>query len=201
MSWLDLDATQNRRAETSPVSLWQRVDIRPVDEIPRAVSRYLEELRRVYVNGDAQYARFALTGNADFNWFATRNRWQELDFFTQLLTHPVVRTALPGVTRGMKRTHLAHFEWASSLTLDGELARLLVAGGAYQAFAGPPREAKQLGGQLCEALFDDRYLEVEVYRNYSPWSAWFQDVAWDSTHLLIDRRLQEVSLICATDTD
>jgi hypothetical protein len=36
----------------------------------------------------------------------------------------------------------------NTLSLDGELGSVLVAGGAYDRFEGPAREAKNLGAQI-----------------------------------------------------
>jgi hypothetical protein len=76
-----------------------------------------------------------------------------------------------------------------------------VTGGAYERFEGATREAKNLGARFCDALFGDRFIEVEVFRSFAAWSPWFYDVAWDRTWIIIDKRQQLVSLMCRTDTD
>jgi hypothetical protein len=88
-------------------------------------------LRKVNVNGGAFFASFAATGSRDFDWFATRNRWEEMDFFRALLAHPIVCAALPQVTKEARWDALTGFEHLSALSLDGELASVLVARGAY----------------------------------------------------------------------
>ena len=169
--------------------------------VPPAVEEYLAELRRVNVNGDAVYARFEVTGSRDFDWFATRNRWDEISFFSRLLSSPSVAKCLPEVTKDATFDESVTFEWGSSLTLDGELARALVIGGAYKKFEGTPRAAKQLAARACDAIFGDRFLDIEVFKSWKPWSRWFHDVAWDSTYIIIDRRGQTVSVLASTDTD
>ena len=105
------------------------------------VVEILSALRRVYVNGGAVYARFAVSGSRDFEWFATRNRWDEIAFCARLLTHPDVRRKVPDLTRDAKFDEEVAFEWGSPLTLDGEFARALVFGGAYK-FDGTAKMAK-----------------------------------------------------------
>lgn len=114
---------------------------------------------------------------------------------------PSVRGILPELTRDAKFEENIAFDWGSSLILDGELARALVIGGAYRRFEGTPRAAKDLGARVCEALFGDRYLDVEVFRCWKAWSPWFHDIAWDSTCFVVDRRFQAVSILVSTDTD
>jgi hypothetical protein len=201
MSWLEVEPHQRWSGEVSVDALWCSIDVQPIEGTPPAVARYLAELRQVYVNGGAEFARFTLRGNPEFDWFASQGRWREISFFERLLVHPAVRQALPEVTASAKPGKAVEFEQGFPLTLDGVLAGFIVSGGAYRKFAGPPREAKQLGMEVCNALFGDRYLEVELFQCWEPWSSWFCDVAWDSTLILIDRRYQSVSLLCATDTD
>lgn len=201
MSWLDVNWEHERPSNASVEWLWRSVEVSNVAEVVPAVEEYLAELRRVNTNGGAYCARFHVNGNEDFNWFATRNRWDEIGFFSRFLLHPAFASALPQVAVEGKADELAEFGWGSSLTLDGELARALVLGGAYEKFKGTPREAKALGARVAESLFGDRFLDVEVFRCWKPWSRWFFDVAWDSTMLLIDRRLQLVTVLVSTDTD
>ncbi|MDX1487797.1 MAG: hypothetical protein R3268_06325 [Acidiferrobacterales bacterium] len=201
MSWHEVDWTQERPSNAAAEWLWRAVEVRPIDEVPPPVQEYIAELRRINVNGGAAYARFYVEGNRDYDWFATRNRWDEISFFSRFLAHPVVSNVLPDVTKGASFDDSIAFEWGSSLVLDGELARALVNGGAYKKFEGTPRDAKRLGMRVCDALFGDRFLDVEIYRCWKAWSPWFYDVAWDSTCVLIDRRLQAVSLFVSTDTD
>jgi hypothetical protein len=201
VSWLEVDWNQERPSDAASEWLWRSVEIRPLPDVPPLVDEYLAELRRVNVNGGAVYARFEVTGSRDFDWFATRNRWDDISFFSRLLSSSSVSSSLPAVTKEAAFDESVTFEWGSSLTLDGELARALVIGGAYKKFEGPPRAAKELAARACEAMFGDRFLDIEVFKCWKPWSSWFHDVAWDSTYIIIDRRSQVVSIFASTDTD
>jgi hypothetical protein len=201
LSWLEVNWEQERPGDAAQEWLWRALEVKHIDQIPPPVHEYLQALRGVNVNGGALYARFQVEGNEDFNWFATRNRWDEIAFFSRFFLHPVVTSTLPDVTKGASFDESVAFEWGSSLTLDGELARSLVIGGAYKRFEGAAREAKALGIRAADALFGDRYLDIETFRCWNAWSPWFHDVAWDSTLVLIDRRLQAISVLVSTDTD
>lgn len=201
MGWLEMCGDPSRHFGFSIDELWRSVDVQPVPGVPAPVEWYLNELRELYVNGGAEFARFTLHGNPDFEWLASAGRWSEMAFFTRLFRHPGVRAVLPEVTALKKVRDSAEFKWASTLTLDGVLAQYLVGGGAYRMFPGHAREAKQLGMEVSNALIGDRYEEVLLFTCWDPWSPWFQDIAWDSTTLLIDRRHRMITVLCATDTD
>lgn len=201
MSWINVNWEQNKPSNNLIERLWGAVAITIETENLPAVDEYLAELRRINTNGGAFVARFHINGNDDFDWFATRNRWSEIEFFPRLLSHPAFASALPEVATNVNTAELAEFEWSSSLTLDGELARTLVVGGAYEKFEGTPREAKALGERVAQSLFGDRFDDVLVFRSSEPWSSWFFDVAWDGTTVLIDKRLQIVTVLVSTDTD
>jgi hypothetical protein len=86
--------------------------------------------------------------------------------------------------------------------LESDLANLLYHGGAYcRNMSQQPRLAKNLAADFCDALFGDRFGEVDIFRCNFPWNDWFYDVAWDYTYFGIDRRLMRVWLLCTTDTD
>jgi hypothetical protein len=201
MSWIDVNWKQDKPINKSIERLWDAINITVLPETSPPIEEFLVELRRINANGGAFIARFHVNGNEDFNWFATRNRWDEIEFFRRLLSHPVFASALPEVAANVDTAELAEFEWSSSLTLDGELARTLVVGGAYEKFEGTPREAKALGERVAESLFGDRFNDVLVFRYWKPWSSWFFDGPWDGTTVLIDKRLQIVTVLVSTDTD
>lgn len=201
LSWIEVNWKQDRPGNKAIERAWSSVKIAAVPSTFPAVDKYLAELRRINSNGGAFIARFHINSNDDFNWFATRNRWDEIGFFSRLLSHPEFANALPEVAANVTASELADFEWSSSLTLDGELARLLVAGGAYEKFEGTQKEAKLLGACVADSLFSDRFIDVLVFRCWKPWSSWFCDVAWDCTTILIDKRLQVVTVLVSTDSD
>jgi hypothetical protein len=201
LSWLEVDRDQERPGEAAVEQLWRSIAVRPIDESLPAVEEYLAELRRMYACGGAFLARFRVDGGRDLEWFASRNRLGEISFFSRLLMHPVVTGKLPEPTRDATFNESFTVEWSSSLTLDGELARAILMGGAYHDFEGPPRDAKRLGARVCDALFGDRFLDVEVYRSGSQWSPWFKMAVFDTTYFIVDRREQVVSILIATDED
>jgi hypothetical protein len=91
---------------------------------------------------------------------------------------------------------------SGTLTLDGELAAVLVqGGGAYERFEGEAEEAKHLCAAFTDLLVAGRHKDFKIYRSFTAWSPWFCDIAWDTTWACIDTRTNEITLICVTDTD
>ncbi|HXU05586.1 MAG TPA: hypothetical protein VN903_31725 [Polyangia bacterium] len=201
MSWLEVDQDQERPGEAAVEQLWRSIEVRPIDESLPAVEELLAELRRMYACGGAFLARFKVEGGRDLDWFASRNRLGEISFFSRFLMHPSVTHALPEPTRDATFNESFAVESRSSFTLDGELARAIVMGGAYLDFEGRPGDAKRLASRVCDALFGDRFLDVDVYRSGSAWSPWFLMPVFDTTYFIVDKREQVVSILIATDED
>jgi hypothetical protein len=193
-----------------------------------ALDRLLSEYRTVYVNGGALLGCFAVSTDVG-EWFAhgelahyrrplvqmgggvPAQHQRRLDEF---LTSDAVALAFPDLwvsnttapiePRGPIGQRISvdpEFQWTYPLTVDGELARLLLEGGAYVSFEGSPGEAKRLALTACDAMFEDRYGEVWVYKSFQPWSPWFQGIAWDYTYMFVDTGADRVWLLCLTDTD
>lgn len=200
MSWLDPVSYQPPPSDASIERIWSSVEIRPIESIPTALSEYVAELQRV-MDGTAIHARFEVEGSSEFNWFASRNRWDEISLFPQFFLHPTVQRVIPDVVGDASFSDSISVEWLSSLTLDGELARIIVAGGAYSKFEGTPREAKDFGSRVCDALFGDRFLDILVARCGECWSPWFYGSGIDYSCILIDKRLCTLSLLACTNTD
>jgi len=200
MSWLDIDWKQSLPTNLDIERLWRTATIRPIQNVPAPLCDYLAELRRV-MGRAVVYANFEVCGNGEFSWFASRNRWEEIDFGRQFLLHPAVQRLLPEVVDGANFSSSIKIEWLSSFVLDGELARIIVEGGAYEKFEGTPREAKEFGIRVCDALFGDRFLEVLVFRCDTTWSPWFYGRGIDYSCITIDKRLCTVSFLACTNTD
>ena len=200
MDFLAPVSEQERPSFAHIEQMWRQLVILHLPTEAPALDEYLDEARRTHDNGGAQFGSFALPAHPVLHWFASRNRLEEVNFFEHLVRSPAFAHALPMLQPPVGRI-IAKWEWGSSLTLDGELARLLVQGGAYHAFAGTAAQAKALGGRVCDALFGERYTDVEIFRTWEAWCPWFKGIAWDGTWLGIDKRESRVWLLSVTDTD
>ncbi|HEX6683263.1 MAG TPA: hypothetical protein VF062_10725 [Candidatus Limnocylindrales bacterium] len=196
-----IDWEAGRPDEDAILESWGRVSYEPIPAGGPATERFLAHVHDVYRRGGAILARFRVTGgDATLHWFAARNLLCEYDFFKHFLGSEPVERALPQLRIPQILRFLPFRDNASGLlTLDGELAALLVEGGAYKRFEGPAAEAKRLGVACVTELTQDRYEDFLVYTSQTNWAPWFRGGIWDATWLLVDRRDSEVTLLCVTD--
>jgi hypothetical protein len=183
------------------------------EELPPVIASYLENLQLCY--GDLVFARFDVASDDELEqlWSlpgprpcltaqGRANQGRGFDGIVQaIVQHPLVKPELIELVGGLDFRDEPSFTLKSSLTLDGELALALVEGGAYEKWRGPTRTAKQLGAEVCEALFGDRFGDVVSLQSGRAWSAWFRGVAWDHSWLIVDRGIRRLTLLCVTDED
>jgi hypothetical protein len=201
MPMLEPNWRQERPSSTDVQKMWKELQITQEPFPHPAIDNVLRHLRATHTNGGAEFAQFKVSEHPTLHWFGARNRLDEIDFFDRFLSSSPVSSALPALKIDASGVSGAGFEWGDTLTLDGEIAQVLVQGGAYEKYAGTAREAKEIAGRFCVAVFGERFTEVQVYKSYKPWSDWFYDVAWDATWLGFDKRHVKVWLLCVTDTD
>lgn len=165
---------------------------------------FLRALQPTRINGGTHVRRFKWTANPD-DWFTGGTSLQAYENFRTLLESRAARRAMPEVLVPSPFPTGSPPDFSGvaggALGLDGDLATLLVLGGAYERFRGAQREAKQLARHAVEDLVQERYEDFSLYYTDEPWAPWFFDVAWDQTWILVDRRNAEVTIICTTDTD
>jgi hypothetical protein len=203
ISWLDIDWKAAKPDGFLIKQSHRRAgyERRPLAE--PAVDAVVAELDRSHVNGGALAAKFGVVEeDAALRWYATRDRFAEWDFFRHFLGSPAIRSALPELAVP-DRLGAVTFDrcWAGTLALDGELAAMMVGGGAYERFRGTHTEAKRLGTAFVDALVGERHGEFRVYRSRAAWAGWFYGIGADSTTMLIDLSRAELTLLCVTDTD
>lgn len=199
---LEPDSNQERpkTTEVAIESLWKGVHIEYRKSESPPVEALVNALRKTHVNGGAAFAMFSVGNNPNLNWFISRNSWDAIELPERFLRSSAVVGALPDVCKQPISSSFG-FEWGSPFTLAGELAQTLFEGGAYVKHAGGPGEAFALAESFRRWLFGDRFGEVLVVKCFKPWSAWFYDIAWDGTWLVVDKRQSIVSVLTVTDTD
>ncbi len=193
---------QYRPSEEEIEQMWQELQVVYIPLEDPSVNKLLQELRKILVNGGAEFARFKVSPHAVLNWFGSRDLLNEINFFEQFVTLPPVMDGLSALEiETPLTTDLDLTEDTSAFTLDGELAEALFLGGADEEFEGTAKQAKDIGMKFCETLFGSRYDEIQMYISQEPWTEWFAGVSWDVTWFGIDKRNYQVWVLCITDTD
>jgi hypothetical protein len=201
MNFLDPCPLDERPNFASIQEMWQNINIRQTPLQSSKVQAIVAAFNHTYDNGGARFTRFTITYHPTLHWFAVRNRWDDLRFFDTFFRAITVRATLPEFTIAHDYSLTTAFKASTLFTLDGELAQALFQGGAYTQFTGTASEAKELGRAFVQALFGDRYDEIVVYHSNVAWAAWFRDIAWDTTWVMIDQRHLTIDVLCITDTD
>ena len=201
LNWLEADFKQKIPSFEERASIWKSIRVDPTNSQIKNTDRFVESLRACYDNGDVGFFQFSVEGNDHLSWYASRNRWLEINFFEEFFQLPALQEQMKEILIGINLSKESVFNWGSAYTIDGELARVLKSGGAYGKFSGSGNDAKVLAGTLCRSIFEERYEDIQVYENHRAWSSWFHNVAWDYTFCWIDHKKHEISILCATDTD
>ncbi|WP_255193046.1 hypothetical protein [Natronobeatus ordinarius] len=195
------------------------------EAIPDAARELETIMDEIHVNGGAHLGVVRVPPKEVLDWFLSRSEtgWLRRD----VLASDALADALPalGLPSDRHPRDYADLEWERypSYTLDGHLARHLVAGGAYYSFLEPPfqdadaevpgyehvpatygdpADAKRLGERFVDAVFDERYQEFTVSVTFDQWCDWFKPVpVWDVTYVCFDRRTRLVWVFVVTGAD
>jgi hypothetical protein len=195
-----LDWNQERPTLKEAQAIWSSSVFIPIEDQSELIREFITAVDAVFVNGGAAFASFSVADDHQLDWFISRNRYDEIHFFEHLLTSDAFRKALPQLLSPEVMQPIK-WEWSNPYVLGGDLAHVLMAGGAYEKFLGSGHDAKLLGERTCRSLFGERYEDIHLVKTHEPWSSWFSDIAWDYTWIGVDTLYRKVWVICATDTD
>jgi hypothetical protein len=213
METLKVDWNQPKPTWQEAQAMCNRVELTRVTPDSNAVNTVLSELRKSHANGGAYLAAFRVGPDSVFDWYASRNRLLEWDILPSLLRREEIRGSLPELTipntvvegqpQGSCSVSTAEgFKMESAFMFDGRLAQTIYIGGAYShPQTNDGRQAKQMALDFCDALFEQRFSEVQLFNNFDAWTPWFQNIAWDWTAVLFDTRQRMLFILAVTDTD
>lgn len=213
-----MDLLEPRWEATRPTleeaaEMCRRVAVAPVESRLDAVENVLRYLRKSHSNGGALFAEFGIGNSAVFDWFASRNRLGEFSILHSLLHRKEVQDCIPELLMSGETVLTSGdcsissiagadgFSMESPFLLDGRIAQALYAGGTYGQSELESKSAEQLALAFWEELFGQRYSEIAVFSNFTPWTRWFHGIAWDWTAFVLDRRKRTFAFLAVTDTD
>lgn len=191
--WLDHSATATKL-------IWNAVRIECLHIVEPPIQKLVSAINKTHHNGGAKFAKFKIEGNSNFNWFMSHNLFKEIEFPKYFFHNENVLKALSDVCKEIDLS-IIDFVQDSSFTFSGVIAEMLAHGGAYEKHLSGSSDAYAIAEDFRKCLFGDRFDEILVLNNHRPWSAWFKDVAWDYTWIIIDKRQSFVSVLAITDTD
>jgi hypothetical protein len=202
MNTLEPDKGQLRPSYREVREMLTNLVLTPHSLSDPSLAQFVALIRERYINGGAYLVAFDVGVNPIFHWFASRNRLEEEELLARLLTHETILSNLPDldIPQAPQLPQIS-LKPQFSFSIDGTFAQLLYDGGAYWHTNGTGENEKRLALEVCHALFDSRYAEIQVYACFEPWTRWFKGVAWDYTFALFDKRRARLSLFVITDTD
>lgn len=183
--------------------MWRELEVVPEGQPPPAVQQLVHAFRKVYDSGGAEFASFRYAPHRVLDWFARHGSLTlpHLDFASRFVTLPPVRGSLPDLRIPARLTRDIEGYLLDEFDLEAELGRALSLGGAYGRFHGTRREAMQCAASFVDAMSDALEPRQWVFHSSTPWTPWFQDIAWDHTWLGVDPVQRRVWLLGTTDAD
>lgn len=199
MEELQIDWNQERPTDSEVIRLWRELQIRQLNNFSDGYEQLRKSIAETHVNGGIQFHKFQLTVNSHFNWFASRNRLDEISFITKILTHPKLETYRKNLLINSK-PKFNRTGWSTDIfDLPSTLARTLNQGGAYNKLDSAT--SWKVATEFVEQEFGNRFDEFEMFNIVVENAEWFYDIAWDWSVMIYDKRKSELSLIDVTDTD
>lgn len=183
--------------------MWQELVFDVIDEEFEFIN-----LVKANLGGDIYFKGFKFHENEVFDWFCSRGRLDEIDFYNNfLLSDKVLKTFSESNNPDkpiLKIDTAPDFETKDGFVIDGELAALLFHGGAYGSkYKKEPKLIKEKAQLFCSQLFHEKYSYdyVRYYTSTTAWNTWFIDFIIDYTYLIVCMKTRTIWILAYTDTD
>ncbi len=193
---------QDRPTTRECLNYWNNHQVFQSEQIKGSgVEKLLSEMNNIFKNGGAKFGCFSFEIDELLHWFVSRNRFDEICFFENLLSSSSFREVFPDVTPYEKPRKSIEWEWSNPYVLSGEIAHWLMTGGAYEKFDGTGKEAMEISRHFTNDLYGERFENIQVFKHYGAWSKWFNGIVWDGTWIGVDVEQLLVWTLFVTDTD
>ncbi|WBU90338.1 hypothetical protein [Cellulophaga omnivescoria] len=160
------------------------------------------------LGGNIYFKGFKFHENEIFDWFCSRGRLDEIDFYNNFLLSDKVLKTFNNENNSEKRAFKIdkepNFDTKDGFVIDGELAALLFNGGAYGSkYKKEPNQIKEKARLFCSQLFREKYSYdyVRYYTSTNAWNTWFIDFIIDYTYLIVCMETRTIWILAFTDTD
>jgi len=179
--------------------MWQNLKVEAAKHDCPNLTLYLKELRKLYLNGGAEFQSFYIGESAVLDWYISRNQFSECFFFWKFWLNSKVQKHLP--IKNIVEDSYRDFAFSSAFHLAGDLASILSWGGAYKDSNIRGADLMRLSQSVSDSLIGDRYEDFSVFINGQCWCEYFHDIAWDRTVVVLDKRKRLIHIMMSTDTD
>jgi len=176
------------------------IEFKPVEVTSPGMTGLLKTMRQMYANGGAMLLGFEAV-DADAFDRENKPRLGDKKRARQMLGAAAVRAAAPELELPAHIAKLPRRRRYGSFELEGAITQMVLNGGAYEGSGLSDAEARALSADFVNELLEDRRDEALIYVFGGAWSPWFQDIAWDHSFFVFDRKARRFWLFCATDVD
>lgn len=217
-SWMDemleLREKLNQRSSHVPSTdeieqAWQEVQIGLVRNLDSERPKQVGELERALLvscdcHGEVRFAQCALSSHPVLEWFASRDRWSESQFFPRVLFSDAMQSGLNysrasvTSTGGELRAELREEDckWGKVKTFVDDV----VGWTCYHPWHEPAAERRQTARLLADRFLDALYPNVSHLRVCSCIGEWEEELCQRMhTWLLVDKETWIVTVIGAQD--
>jgi len=181
--------------------MWSSLKLEEITHNFSKTRHYIKALQQVYTNGNVTFLAYQVQENEIFNWYASRNSFHEMGLFENFWKLSQNQKHIAVELGDFNFYSQDVFSYSSPFTLGGELASTLYHGGAYEKHHKGAVDAKDLADQAALEIHNNEYENTLVFTTHLPWSNYFFDIAWDSTWVIINKKMRRIFCILATDTD
>lgn len=123
-------------------AMWESLEIKPINLTMNSVLCFIEELKKLYLNGNIIYKNLIFSESEILDWYISRNQLEEMFFFNYIWQNPTIKQTLN--LKNVYEDSYKSFEVTSAFSLGGSMAAALKLGGAYKSPSYNGIEIKKL---------------------------------------------------------
>lgn len=200
MDELQIDWNQEKPEGSQLTELWKTIKFIPIETWTNATEVLKEKISESHSNGGIQLHKYKIIGNPHFDWFASRNRLDEINFIENVLQNKNLQNYRDNLKITKDKPVFKLIKYSTDIyDLPGELARMLGYGGAYHKV--DPKTAWAVATEFVKEEFQYRFEEFNKFQIAIESANWFYDIAWDYSAILFDKRNYELIFLDVTDED
>jgi hypothetical protein len=200
MDELQIDWKQERPTSTEISELWNSIRLLRLDNWSSSTDILKEKISETHCNGGILLHKYKVSNNRHFDWFAQRNRLDEIEFLKNIFNHKDLEDYRIDLEIKDNKPEVKNVKyWTDIYELPGRLSRIMGLGGAYKSI--DQRNAWSIATNFIKDECENRFEEFNSYDFIIEAAQWFHDIAWDNSILLFDKRKYEIIIIDITDTD
>ena len=204
MKEITVDLKMELPSERQISEMWETITFQPID----VDFEFIDLLNKYLRSGYIYFKGFVPSDNAVFDFFCSRGRLAEIDFFNKFLLSDTVLASFPTddcLDSDYKIEPIEKapdFKMMNSFSVDAEFAQLLYNGGAYgSTFKESAKKAKAFAQEFCKDLFNEEYESTFFYKSEKAWNNWFIDYLIDDTYIVIFLKKRTIWILSFTDVD